>query len=286
MSNGTLAPAATPSQNSVTLTRFAEFAPFFHPINAQSNQYIMFYALFNQLIKLDLTDESLQKYVPDLAEKWTVSPDGTSYTFNLRKDVKWHDGTKFTADDVVYTATWGAENQGAYIGFKPAWFSIKGAQAAEAAIKLGGIYDGTETPKEINAMTKAAAAAHKGRGLMGVARDNLPRDGQTYGFMAAFAEVEVDIETGVWTIVDFTGVADVGTVIHRTRSAGGSTAAASGHRSRSQPEAGVRPALWRRTCDSHAPQQAADDSRRAHQCQVGRRRVARSDQPGRRQGHR
>ena len=49
---------------------------------------------------------------------------------------------------------------------------------------------------------------------MGVARDNLPRDGQTYGFMAAFAEVEVDLETGVWTIVDFTGVADVGTVIH------------------------------------------------------------------------
>jgi CO/xanthine dehydrogenase Mo-binding subunit len=88
------------------------------------------------------------------------------------------------------------------------------AQAAEAAIKLGGIYDGTETPKEINAMTKAAAAAHKGRGLMGVARDNLPRDGQTYGFMAAFAEVEVDLETGVWTIVDFAGVADVGTVIH------------------------------------------------------------------------
>ena len=49
---------------------------------------------------------------------------------------------------------------------------------------------------------------------MGVARDNLPRDGQTYGFMAGFAEVEVDVETGVWTIVDFVGVADVGTVIH------------------------------------------------------------------------
>jgi len=88
------------------------------------------------------------------------------------------------------------------------------AKAAERAIALGGIYDGTEVPKEINAMTKAAAAAHKGRGLMGVARDNLPRDGQTYGFMSAFAEVEVDIETGVWTIVDFVGVADVGTVIH------------------------------------------------------------------------
>ena len=88
------------------------------------------------------------------------------------------------------------------------------AKAAEAAIKLGGIYDGTETPKEINAMTRAAAAAHKGRGLMGVARDNLPRDGQTYGFMASYAEVEVDVETVVWTIVDIIGVADVGTVIH------------------------------------------------------------------------
>jgi len=88
------------------------------------------------------------------------------------------------------------------------------AKAAERAIALGGIYDGTEVPKEINAMTKTAAAAHKGRGLMGVARDNLPRDGQTYGFMSAFAEVEVDVETGVWTIIDFVGVADVGTVIH------------------------------------------------------------------------
>ena len=127
------AAAAAPSQNSVSITRFAEYAPFFHPNNAQSNQYIMFYALFNQLVKLDLTDESLQKFVPDLAEKWTTSPDGTVYTFTLRKDVKWHDGKKFTADDVVYTATYAAENQGAFIGFKPAFFSIKGADAAEAA---------------------------------------------------------------------------------------------------------------------------------------------------------
>ncbi len=88
------------------------------------------------------------------------------------------------------------------------------AKAAERAIALGGIYDGTEVPKEINAMTKAAAASHKGRGLMGVARDNLPRDGQTYGFMAGFAEVEVDVETGVWSIIEYVGVADVGTVIH------------------------------------------------------------------------
>src|SRR5437879_2835927 len=84
-SNGLAPGFAAPAQTSVTITRFAEYAPFFHPNNAQSNQYILFYALFNQLVKLDLTDETLLKLVPELAVKWTISPDGTVYTFNLRK---------------------------------------------------------------------------------------------------------------------------------------------------------------------------------------------------------
>jgi peptide/nickel transport system substrate-binding protein len=37
---------------------------------------------------------------PMLAERWEVSPDGTEYTFYLRKDVKFHSGRKFTAKDV------------------------------------------------------------------------------------------------------------------------------------------------------------------------------------------
>ncbi|WP_345997221.1 ABC transporter substrate-binding protein [Sodalis praecaptivus] len=44
-----------------------------------------------------------QKVVGDLAESWTVAEDGLSWTFNLRKNVKWHDGTAFTADDVIFT---------------------------------------------------------------------------------------------------------------------------------------------------------------------------------------
>ena len=51
-------------------------------------------------------------------------------------------------------------------------------------------------------------------GLMGVARDNYPRDGATFSFTAGFAEVEVDVETGAVTLVDYLGVADVGTVIN------------------------------------------------------------------------
>jgi CO/xanthine dehydrogenase Mo-binding subunit len=88
------------------------------------------------------------------------------------------------------------------------------AKAAERAIELGGAYDGHELPKEINAMTRASATALAGLGLMGVARDNLPRDGGTYSFMAGFAEVEVDVETGDYRMIDYLGVADVGTVMH------------------------------------------------------------------------
>jgi len=40
---------------------------------------------------------------PDLATHWTISPDGLVYSFTLRSDVQWHDGERFTADDVLYT---------------------------------------------------------------------------------------------------------------------------------------------------------------------------------------
>ena len=40
---------------------------------------------------------------PGLAEKWDISADGLVYTFNLRKGVKFHDGTDFNADAVVFS---------------------------------------------------------------------------------------------------------------------------------------------------------------------------------------
>ena len=43
------------------------------------------------------------KFVAGLAEKWEVSPDGKTYTFMLRKDVKFHDGTPFNAAAVKAT---------------------------------------------------------------------------------------------------------------------------------------------------------------------------------------
>ena len=88
------------------------------------------------------------------------------------------------------------------------------AQAARRAIELGGKYDGHELPEDINVMTRESASALTGLGLMGVAKDNHPRDGVTYSFVIGFAEVEVDVETGQATLVDFLSVGDVGTVIN------------------------------------------------------------------------
>ena len=40
---------------------------------------------------------------PSLAEKWDIAPDGKQYTFYLRHDVKFHDGTPFNADAVLFS---------------------------------------------------------------------------------------------------------------------------------------------------------------------------------------
>ena len=88
------------------------------------------------------------------------------------------------------------------------------AQAAARAIALGGKYDGHELPADIHPFTKDAAGKHVGLGLMGVAKDTYRHDGDTYSFVAGFAEVEVDVETGSVRLVDFLGVGDVGTVVN------------------------------------------------------------------------
>ncbi|MEK7874174.1 MAG: ABC transporter substrate-binding protein, partial [Chloroflexota bacterium] len=47
--------------------------------------------------------ETGSKIMPELAEQWSVSPDALTYTFKLRKGVKFHDGTPLTPADVVFS---------------------------------------------------------------------------------------------------------------------------------------------------------------------------------------
>ena len=60
--------------------------------------------VFNGLVMIDPTqgEVGVEKVVPALAEKWTVSSDGRIYTFFLRKGIKFHDGYPFTAKDANY----------------------------------------------------------------------------------------------------------------------------------------------------------------------------------------
>ena len=43
------------------------------------------------------------KIIPGAAESYDVSPDGLTWTFHLRKDLKWSDGSPLTANDFVYS---------------------------------------------------------------------------------------------------------------------------------------------------------------------------------------
>ncbi len=92
--------------------------------------------------------------------------------------------------------------------------SLTFAQAATRAIALGGVYDGHELPADIHPVTKASATALAGLGLMGVAKDRFPHTDDTMSFVAGFAEVEVDVETGEYRVLDYAAVADCGVVLH------------------------------------------------------------------------
>src|SRR5690554_2162377 len=56
-------------------------------------------AIFSGLVTLD-TNLQVQ---PDLAAGWTVSDDGTLYTFYLRRNALFHDGRPVTAQDVIFS---------------------------------------------------------------------------------------------------------------------------------------------------------------------------------------
>src|SRR3989440_12932160 len=57
--------------------------------------------MYDYLIRRDPRDG--QTIIPDLAQRWEISPDGKRYTFHLRHGVKFHDGADFTAEDVKAT---------------------------------------------------------------------------------------------------------------------------------------------------------------------------------------
>ncbi|OZI51815.1 ABC transporter substrate-binding protein [Bordetella genomosp. 5] len=115
---------------------------------------------------------------PQLATAWTISPDGTVYTFTLRQGVKWHDGKPFTAADVAYslellkkihprgrntfanvTAIETPDDHTVVLRLsKPAPYLIRAFVATETPIVPKHVYDGTDP------LTNPATAAPIGTG--------------------------------------------------------------------------------------------------------------------------
>ena len=55
---------------------------------------------YSTLLRVDPNDKTGTKPVGDVAESWTISKEGTTYTFKLRRGIKFHDGSELTSKDV------------------------------------------------------------------------------------------------------------------------------------------------------------------------------------------
>ena len=84
------------------------FAPLDTPVSLDPARYstaadiYLAATVYEGLVATDTSDPSFP-IVPRLAESWEVSEDGKVWTFHLRQGVKFHHGTLFTAQDVLYT---------------------------------------------------------------------------------------------------------------------------------------------------------------------------------------
>lgn len=91
--------------------------------------------VYSRLVEYDNT---MMNPVPGLAESWTVSDDGLTYTFQLRQGAKFHSGREVTSDDVAYTFTRGFElgPQGRFAGYMLAVDTFEATSPYEFVIHL------------------------------------------------------------------------------------------------------------------------------------------------------
>lgn len=94
------AAAAANAQTSLTYVQGTEIDTLDPAVSRSTPSQIVMSHIFNRLVNWD--GPGFKKVVPELAESWAVSADGKVWTFNLRKGVKFHDGTPFDAASVKF----------------------------------------------------------------------------------------------------------------------------------------------------------------------------------------
>jgi ABC-type transport system substrate-binding protein len=151
------------------------------------------------------------KFVPMLAESWTVSDDGTVWTFQIRKGVKFHSGSEMTPSDVAYSFQRGILQGGTS---SPQWLLAEpffGAGMDDIAAVVdpeGSVYDDRALMQAFDPAalvaacekTKAAIVADDAAGtvtmtLAGPWGPFLPTIAQTWG---SVMEQKWAVEMGAW----------------------------------------------------------------------------------------
>jgi CO/xanthine dehydrogenase Mo-binding subunit len=92
--------------------------------------------------------------------------------------------------------------------------SLSYAECAQYAVEFGEHFDGTEVPSNLHEITVLSVNELIGSGLIGVAKDEIPRQGLVAGIAVGACEIELDTETGKVEILNYFGISDCGTVLH------------------------------------------------------------------------
>lgn len=87
--------------NTMVLTLFQN--PKTLDIQKTNADYFIPIQIYDRLVETEVDKDGNPKIVPSLAEKWEISDDGKTYTFHLKKGVKFHNGEELKADDVLFT---------------------------------------------------------------------------------------------------------------------------------------------------------------------------------------
>lgn len=91
----------SPNGNTMVLTLFQN--PKTLDIQKTNADYFIPLQIYSRLVDVKVNKDGSKEIVPSLAEKWDISKDGKTYTFHLKKGVKFHNGEEFKADDVLFT---------------------------------------------------------------------------------------------------------------------------------------------------------------------------------------
>lgn len=112
-----------------SLGKFSRISPLYSGTNQNDEDAVRL--IFSGLMKYG-NGKNLET---DLASKWRLSEDRKTYTFEIKKGVKWHDGVDFSADDILFTIET-IQNPDTRSYLYESWKGVKAEKTERGEIKL------------------------------------------------------------------------------------------------------------------------------------------------------